>query len=248
MNKKGFTLVEILAVMALLSIILLLTVPNLTSLFKNSAEKTMEVQKKEISNAALLYLEDYCKNPIGVKVCPLSKNDEKYTGTIALSELENNDYIDDVYYKEAKCNGCINFDNNDIKINLECGHLEYRTHYYNCANDYTEKYACTRSSETYAFDSKLGPICKITKKGSSCSSGYSSFSSTKCYKKATLYYCTEGSYRYFSANTNGYPGGHLCLENKLSNTTCPSGFSKATMNSGRTFMGCYKFASSTTNY
>ena len=131
-NKKGFTLVELLAVIALLSLILLLVVPNLTSLFNDSASKTLKIQEKEMANAGLLYLEDYCKNPIGTKICTLSKSNDLFSGIILLDTLETSNYIDEVYYKEEKCTGCVKITDNKATAYLNCPNNNYQTEGYSC--------------------------------------------------------------------------------------------------------------------
>ena len=48
MNKKGFTLIELLAVIVVLGLVLIISVPNLTDVYKNSKLKTEEIMKSEI--------------------------------------------------------------------------------------------------------------------------------------------------------------------------------------------------------
>ena len=43
MNKKGFTLIELLAVIVVLGLVLIISVPNLTDVYKNSKLKTEEI-------------------------------------------------------------------------------------------------------------------------------------------------------------------------------------------------------------
>lgn len=52
MNKKAFTLVELLAVISILAIVLLITVPNVVGVIKKSKDKLTEEQKLSIENAA----------------------------------------------------------------------------------------------------------------------------------------------------------------------------------------------------
>ena len=77
MNKKGFTLVEIIAIVAILAILVIIAAPNVMKLFREGREKTMTIQENEVLDAAKLYLEDYCRNPISssyLKEC----NDNRY--------------------------------------------------------------------------------------------------------------------------------------------------------------------------
>lgn len=62
--KKGFTLVELLAVIALLAIIVAFIVPNVLKTFNKSKSSLSEVQKKQIEEALEMYLNDCYFNPI----------------------------------------------------------------------------------------------------------------------------------------------------------------------------------------
>src|SRR5574344_1917917 len=52
MNKKGFTLAELMGVIIILSIILLLTLPAVDKIIKNSKERAYQEQVTSISKAA----------------------------------------------------------------------------------------------------------------------------------------------------------------------------------------------------
>ena len=52
MNKKGFTLIEVIGVVIVLSIIILTVVPNISNSLKNSRNKAFDVQIEEIESAA----------------------------------------------------------------------------------------------------------------------------------------------------------------------------------------------------
>ncbi len=55
MNKKGFTLVELLGVITVLAIIVVITMPIVNETIKNSKEKAYKAQIKEIEKAAKDY-------------------------------------------------------------------------------------------------------------------------------------------------------------------------------------------------
>lgn len=134
MNKKGFTLTELLAVIVLIGVVSLLITPNLIKLFKDNTSNTMKVQESEINDAALLYLEDYCKNPLGTNKCPntITRNaDYTYSGSVSLETLVINKYIDTIKLKSTICTGCIKFNNNKAVSYIKCGE-EYTTDNYSC--------------------------------------------------------------------------------------------------------------------
>lgn len=138
MDKKGFTLVEILAVIALIGVVSLLIIPNIVKTFNDTTDKTMKVQEKEVSEAGLLYLEDFCKNPINGNRCPSSftrSSDYKYSGTVSLSTLISNKYIEEVTLNEKECNGCVVFTDNKAEAYLICGDAndpDYKSDSYRC--------------------------------------------------------------------------------------------------------------------
>lgn len=125
-NRKGFTLTEILVVIALIGVLLLFVMPNLVKIFSNSVKGTMKVQEKEIEDAALIYLDDYCTNKIGNNICPgtITRGDnKKYSGYINLQTLVNKDYIDEVSLQGVVCSGCVIYTSNKAKAYLSCSDL-----------------------------------------------------------------------------------------------------------------------------
>lgn len=126
MNKKGFTLIEVIAIIAILGVIMTLVGPRLIDMLNGGIEKTMKVQENEVKESGLIYLEDYCKNPDSGEVCPssitLDENTYTYSGKITLEELLSTDIMDgDVKLNGTKCTGCVVFNNNDATAYLKCG-------------------------------------------------------------------------------------------------------------------------------
>ena len=54
--KKGFTLVELLAVLTLLAFVAIISVPIMDTLLDSSKRKTLDAQTKEIISAAKKYV------------------------------------------------------------------------------------------------------------------------------------------------------------------------------------------------
>ena len=120
-DKKGFTLVELLAVIAIISILSLMVVPFVIKIYNKSVIKVMHVQENKVKDAANLFVEDYCEDSLDhSKDCPSSyeianSSGEKY---ICLSDLQGTDsYIKKVKYKSDSCKGIITYQK-DTKTDL----------------------------------------------------------------------------------------------------------------------------------
>lgn len=87
MNKKGFTLVELLATIGILVIMSLIIGVNITSILKSTETNEEEFNKKQIEKAACVYVdsEELCKD------C----NDK-----VTVSNLIDSGLLDDSYNSE----------------------------------------------------------------------------------------------------------------------------------------------------
>lgn len=150
MNRKGFTLVELLAVIAILGILTLIAVPNVIKLYNEAVLREMVVQESNVMNAANIYLEDYCNSKLDDRlVCPSSyeevnSKDEKY---VCLSDLQeaSDSYIGNVKYKKDSCEGIIVY-GKDKETGL---YTEAKTYLY-CGNSDTLEY-------NYITDETINP-------------------------------------------------------------------------------------------
>ena len=79
MNKKGFTLVELLAVIAIMSLIMVLVAPTISNLSKTSNERIRDSKIKAIIAAGEKYGNDYINT---YRYCDDSYNLELCTVTI----------------------------------------------------------------------------------------------------------------------------------------------------------------------
>lgn len=117
-NDKGFTLVEILAVITILSLLMVFVVPNFLSLLNKSKASTIDIQKQMIISAARLYVED-CNNLQNKNVtCNFTVTDEKTI--INLNDLISNGYINEVKNKDKTCNATITVKDEKYSVKLIC--------------------------------------------------------------------------------------------------------------------------------
>ena len=109
MNKKGFTLVELLAVVVLIAIISALTFPNIKKLIDSNSEKEFTSYEKLMITYA--------------KSFPLIRYQDK--GYICLKELKMKKIMDSM-----NCSGFVVISNNNFVPHLLCyqnGEMKWKT-------------------------------------------------------------------------------------------------------------------------
>lgn len=120
MNKKGFTLVEVLAVLVILSLLLILTIPSIKNALTNGKNKINDINKKQIEDAAKIIVDEviYCNMTEIAKDALKDETSDEISCSIAKTKLINgvninlkNLELDD---KSSKCSGTIN-----VKIDSE---------------------------------------------------------------------------------------------------------------------------------
>lgn len=99
MNKKGFTLVELLGVLLVISLITILVLPNIINWLSNSSDKYLELNEELIIEGARIYVEDhpniFVKNEESVRYITMQEMidygslDEKNVKNIAKQSYEN---------------------------------------------------------------------------------------------------------------------------------------------------------------
>ena len=116
-NNKGFTLVEILAVIVILLIIVVIAAPNMTKEIKRGEDANQSVLNQKIENAAHLYAAKYYADAI---VTCNSSNINIPCVEFSLNNLEQDGLIN---LSNSSCDS-----DGKIKIYLDSGEIKY---YYN---------------------------------------------------------------------------------------------------------------------
>ena len=105
--KKGFTLVELLAVIVVLALISLVTMPTIASVLTSGHDKALEVQIDIIIDAAKKW-----------SIANVSKIEEDKDNYISLEELIDNGYIEQDELVNPKTNevlnGCVKIKFDDL--------------------------------------------------------------------------------------------------------------------------------------
>lgn len=67
MFKKGFTLLEMIVVVMIMSVLFLLTIPNVTSVISSTKNKSCDILVKEVDSARVQYELDYGEAPNSIQ-------------------------------------------------------------------------------------------------------------------------------------------------------------------------------------
>ena len=116
-NNKGFTLVELLAVIVILLAISVIAIPNITASLERNKNKMSESQKKMIASSAELYISEnkntitYYSSFVAGSCC------------LSINTLESMGYLSSDDLKDANGNvisGYINYINNKYEFVTSC--------------------------------------------------------------------------------------------------------------------------------
>ena len=106
MNRKGFTMIELLAVIVVLGIVLVITFPNMTDVFKSSKLKSEEAFVERISQSIDSYVTLNSSSIEFTSPESATKNYggsdhlvNVYKGTITINTIINNNIISEKDYK-----------------------------------------------------------------------------------------------------------------------------------------------------
>lgn len=98
-DKKGLTLVELLAVIVLISLLLGLGIPGINRIRQNMNKKSLNTKVKLIEQAAVLWGQDN-KTMLQKDDCSDVDNENKKCYQIKIEELITEDYLESESYNE----------------------------------------------------------------------------------------------------------------------------------------------------
>jgi len=125
MNRKGFTLIELIAVILILSIILVIAAPNISNVYKNSKLKSEKIFVDRLSSI----IDSYVKlnsGEIGFTNYGTANKDEEgssYTVNISKGTITIQDIIDDNLLTKEDY---VNAGNKEVSCNKEAEIEVYR--------------------------------------------------------------------------------------------------------------------------
>ena len=131
LNNKGFTLIEVLAVVVILGVLATIMVPTVSYIMKKNKEDNYNNVKQSILSAAKIYISDNRYN-ISLDrntVCD-SSDSTRNISKVGIYEITNNQIIVNYFIKNLSSNVIINPKDN-TKLDKEHSYVEVK---YSCSS------------------------------------------------------------------------------------------------------------------
>lgn len=134
LNNKGFSLVEILAVLIILGIISAIMVPTVTGILNQNKEKSYEKLKETIISSTKIYvsnnrydisLMETCSSGKKIKIKQIADSPDNLNGKIALSLLANAGDLDEKIVDPRARETKLNLENSYIIVTFNCNTKDY---------------------------------------------------------------------------------------------------------------------------
>lgn len=113
-NKNGFTFIELLCSVVMLSVFMLIALPNVIKLVNSGEKEIYTLQEEMIVKAAEMY-----KTNCAVKnECVFTET--AYKSIINIDDLVKYNYISPIKLNNKNCSGKVEIQNGKYKVKLEC--------------------------------------------------------------------------------------------------------------------------------
>ena len=89
LNKKGFTLVEVLAVVVIMSILIAIMIPNVSNLITEQKQNATNEIKRSLKSAARIYISDNKYKIEVIGICPQNPTSTNKLNVKKTGEVEN---------------------------------------------------------------------------------------------------------------------------------------------------------------
>lgn len=118
MNKKGFTLTELIVVIVIIGLVLLIVIPVSSNIMQNNAEEKGKFYVQTLENAVNTYCDMYKTNNVTLGELK-SEGLFKESSNGVRAKLENTDK----FFRED--DGTVKFKGQDLKITVKINETEY---------------------------------------------------------------------------------------------------------------------------
>lgn len=132
MNKKGFTLVEIIAVIVILAILIIIAVPSIGNVFNGAKNKISSIEKKNLTDASETIVMEVLNCDMSVSdynylfeksvtKCSDMRNDIIGTLQTTVEKLKEKELFSDT---SNKCSGSLNITiDNNYKVSVDTSNV-----------------------------------------------------------------------------------------------------------------------------
>ncbi len=119
MNKKGFTLTELIVVIVIIGLVLLIVIPVSSNIMQNKAEEKGKFYVQTLENAVNTYCDMYKTNNVMLK----DLKSEGLFKTESSNGVRTNNLQDEAnFYRE---NGTVKFNNKELEIPVRINGANY---------------------------------------------------------------------------------------------------------------------------
>jgi len=127
MNKKGFTLTELIVVIVIIGLVLLIVIPVSSNIMQNNAEKKGTFYVQTLENAVNTYCDMYKTNNVTLK--ELTSEGLFKTGS---SNGVSTDLTEAPFYRDP--DGTVKFNNKELEIPVKINGANYICSKTKCVN------------------------------------------------------------------------------------------------------------------